>query len=672
MNPAAHFGPLPGLVVLWVLAASAVGLFAWRVRYLLRLLRLGQGERRLDRIGRRLAVTAAEVFAHRRHLQEPYGVLHLAIFWGFLAFVAAFALTLLKGLFPFLPYPPPDEIGPVSLLLEIFGVVVLAAIAGSAVRRYLLRPPRLGQSVDAAIILLLISGLMLTSLLASASRLAAGGGGSALWNPVGIPLAGLLRLAGVTAGAAAGVYSAMWWAHVLLVLGFLAYLPFSKHLHLMVSPFSVFLTDLGPAGRLPPAASSRGGGETLDARDFTWRELLNPLSCAECGRCDRVCPAHLSGATLSPKELVHHLKEHLYEAGPQLLAGREAEGTRALAGAGALVTPETLWACTTCYACTQRCPVANEHLRLIIRMRRFLVARGEIPPRLADTLQSVARYGNAAGQSPKARARWTQGLGFPVKDIRRERAEYLWFVGDAASYDPAARQATRAAARLLHRAGVDVGILYDAERTAGNDVRRVGEEGLFETLAEQNIAAMRSCEFRAVLTTDPHTYNTLAHEYPQFGASWPVVHSAELLEGMLRTGRLAVTRPLGRAVTYHDPCYLGRYNSIYEAPRALLRRLGAVLVEMPHSRANAYCCGAGGGRVWMEDAPAVRERPAERRVREAAALPGVGTLAVACPKEVAMFRDALKMTGLEGRLAVRELAELVEEAVGLEVATDAA
>jgi Fe-S oxidoreductase len=464
----------------------------------------------------------------------------------------------------------------------------------------------------------------------------------------------------------------MWWAHVVLVLGFLAYLPYSKHLHLLVSPFSVFLTDLEPRGRLRGESTASNDHETLDARDFTWRELLNPFACAECGRCDRVCPAQLSGAPLSPKMMVHHIKEHLFEAGPALLAGLSQDGrSRTLVGARGIVSPEELWACTTCYACTQRCPVANEHIALIVRMRRFLVARGEIAPRLQDALQALGRYGNSFGQSPKMRGRWTQGLGFPVKDIRRESAEFLWFVGDYASYDPAAREATRALARVLHFAGVDVGILYDAESTSGNDIRRVGEEGLFETMAERNIAAMRKCEFRAILTADPHSYNALSHEYPQFGAAWPVVHYTELLDGLIRSARLPL-RPLSRRVTYHDPCYLGRYNGIYEPPRRVLRALGATVVEMRRSRESAYCCGAGGGRIWMEDAPGTKERPAESRVREAAALPRAETLVVACPKELPMFRDALKTTGLEGRLVVSDLAELVAEAMAPEVATYAA
>jgi len=655
-----------GLLLLWVVSLIALGLFAFRVRYLVRLLGLGRGESRLGEVWRRLAAVAWEVLGQRRLLREPAGVLHFGIFWGFVVYASAFVFSLLKGLLPFLPYPMPEEIGPVALALDVFGVTVLAGIGGAAVRRYILRPPRLEQSRDAGVILLLIGSLMVTSLLSSGFHVVATGHASFLWNPVGTPLAALLVGYDLTPSAASSLRMAMWWAHMALVLGFLAYLPYSKHLHLLASSFSVFLTDLSPRGRLRPADADGGGPDPLNARNFTWRELLNPFACAECGRCDRVCPAHTSGAALSPQKMVHHIKEHLLGAGPYLMKGDPRNGHYPDL-VGGVVSADELWACTTCYACMERCPVMNEHIPLIVRMRRYLVTRGEVDARLQDALTATSRYGNSFGQSPKTRARWTAGLEVPVKDIRREQAQYLWFVGDYASLDPAAREATRAAARVLHRADVSFGILYDGEQTSGNDIRRVGEEGLFEMLAEKNIATMRKCRFDKILTTDPHTYNALKHEYPEFGGTWPVVHYTELFDSLIDGERLRPARRLGIRATYHDPCYLGRYNGIYEAPRRVLRALGANLVEMPRNRLNAYCCGAGGGRIWMEEAPGVKERPAESRIREAAALNGVGTLVVACPKEITMFRDAAKTTGHEEGLVIKDLAELVEEATNPEV-----
>jgi Fe-S oxidoreductase len=309
----------------------------------------------------------------------------------------------------------------------------------------------------------------------------------------------------------------------------------------------------------------------------------------------------------------------------------------------------------------ERCPVFNEHVPLIVQMRRHLIGQGEVGAGVQDMLMGMTRYGNSFGQSPRNRPKWARDLGFEVKDARKEPVEYLWYVGDYASFDPRVQEVTRSAARVFREAGLDFGILFEAEQNAGNDVRRLGEEGLFEMLRDKNLAVMESSQFEAIVTTDPHTYHVLRHEY---GLDGKVRHYTEVLEDLVSAGRLPVSPNGHGRVTYHDPCYLGRYGGVYDAPRHVLEGLGLELVEMPRNRSAAYCCGAGGGRIWMEDAAAGGERPAESRVREAAGLQGVGTMVVACPKDLVMFRDALKTTGLEGTLEVRDIAELVEEAMG--------
>jgi Fe-S oxidoreductase len=281
-------------------------------------------------------------------------------------------------------------------------------------------------------------------------------------------------------------------------------------------------------------------------------------------------------------------------------------------------------------------------------------------------LANVTRYGNSFGKSDRTRPRWTQSLDFKIKDARKEPVEFLWFVGDYASFDPRVEEITRTTAKVFRQAGLDFGILYEGERNAGNDVRRVGEEGLFEMLREKNLNTLGKAQFKNIVTTDPHTYNALKHEYDFNGRGAAVLHYTEVLHQLAGQGRLPLRRNVSRRVTYHDPCYLGRYNQIYDAPRRTLQALGAELIEMPRTRNRSYCCGAGGGRIWMEDTPGVKERPAESRVREAAALRDVSTLVVTCPKDIAMFRDALKTTGHEGRLVVNDLAELVWEAMAPE------
>jgi Fe-S oxidoreductase len=273
------------------------------------------------------------------------------------------------------------------------------------------------------------------------------------------------------------------------------------------------------------------------------------------------------------------------------------------------------------------------------------------------------RYGNSLGQSERNRARWTQNLPFKIKDARKEPVEYLWFIGDYASFDARIQEITRTTANLLNIAGVDFGILYEGERNSGNDVRRMGEEGLYEMLVEKNVAVLGKSKFEKILTTDPHTFNTVKNEYPKYGASYPIMHYSQLLLQSLRNGKLNIKNGSRQRVTYHDPCFLGRYNGIYDEPRDLMRTIGYELIEMPRNRKNSHCCGAGGGRIWMEDKPGIQERPSESRVKEAASLQGVEILAASCPKDIVMFQDAVKTTKNDGKIIVKDIAELVWESM---------
>jgi Fe-S oxidoreductase len=330
-----------------------------------------------------------------------------------------------------------------------------------------------------------------------------------------------------------------------------------------------------------------------------------------------------------------------------------------------IVPSETVWSCMQCLACVDICPVGVEHVPIIVNLRRSRVDAGDLDETLQTTLESIYASGNSFGLPRRRRARWVEDLGFIPKDARSESVDVLWFLGDYASLEPRNQAATRALASILRRANVDFGILYEDERNAGNDVRRAGEELLFMDLAQKNIETLKSCDFRRILSSDPHSYNTLRNEYPELGGSWPVIHHSELLLELLGQKRLRVRRPLDVRVTYHDPCALGRANGVYEPPRRVLEALGCELVEMPRNRANSFCCGAGGGRIWMSESPArSAPRPAEARIHEAVALSGVELFVVACPKDVVMYEDAIKTTGHESRIRLAELSELVHEALG--------
>jgi Fe-S oxidoreductase len=645
-DPAAGaFLGLPARAILWVLALIAFGLFGWRVAAYIRVLARARPEPRWDQWPARLKRFVLEVLFQRKLLEEPLiGAAHLLIFWAFVFYATSFFWNLLRGLLPFLPIPYADQAAWMAVALELFGAVGLVALVVAAARRYLFPPPRLEQTRDAGIILSLITIVLLSSLTGAGALVLAGEHHAG----VGIAslFAGLLSGLGVSPEQGVQLNVAMWWVHMVTVLGFLVYIPYSKHLHLLASPFGVLFGSLKP----PMPAASEGAARL---EEFTWRQLFSGLACAECGRCDRACPALNSGYPLSPKELMHHVKEMIMAS---LASG--GNGHRLL---GDRVKPEAVWACMTCLACIQRCPVGNEHVPVLIELRRRLMADGEIEAHLQEALTNLARYGNSFGQSARNRARWTQGLDFKPKDARKEPVTWLWFTGDYAAYDPRLQPITRAAARLFQRAGLDFGILYEAEQNSGNDARRAGEEGLFETLMEKNLAAFAKARFERIVTTDPHSLHALKNEYQWQNGGVPVVHHTELLWELIRTNRLPLNKRLNGRVTYHDPCYLGRYNGVYEAPRQILRALGVELVEMPRHGSRSYCCGAGGGRIWMEDVPGIQERPAESRVREAAAV-GAGTLVVACPKDWVMFQDARKTAGLEDKLVVKDIIELVEEA----------
>jgi Fe-S oxidoreductase len=635
-------------------------------------------------------------------------VMHLAIFWGMVVLAVGTALAtidqdfanllfdvqVLRGVF----------YGIFKLALDVFGILLILGLALAAYRRYLVRPPRL-QAVRAGVslwdsfpllavlFLIAVSGFVIGGLRiaegfqieaqvaaaggsaaklrvleqsglrehlhvgrqrqeAQLSRIAAGGPvfPAAAWAPVGYGLGKLL--AALPLGEIRLLHQLVWWLHGLLAFGFIVCIPYTKAFHLISSPANMLLRDPGPAGRLPVVMES--GVRTV--RDYTCRQLLQVDACTWCGKCQDACPGYQSGFPLSPRNLVQAVDSQL------LRTPAKANGDcRSLHDS--LIKPEELWACCTCRACEEVCPVFVQHPRLIVDLRRHLVDQGKVDEGLQDALMNLQRYGNSFGQSARKRADWTKSLPFKFKDARKEEVEYLWFLGDYASYDQRAQEVTRALAHVLHMAGVDVGLLGEKEQNAGNDVRRIGEEGLYCLLREKNGKELAGAKFRKLLTTDPHTYNTLKNEYQDLTGK-PVLHYTELLDELVCQGKLSLPRSLADcAVTYHDPCYLGRFNGVYEAPRRILLALGAELREMPRNRRTSFCCGAGGGRIWMKDVPGIEERPAENRVKEALSLPGVQCLVVACPKDLVMFRDAVKTVGAEGRLRVADLAELVYEAL---------
>ncbi len=700
----AHFGLGPE-VLFYVLAFFTLLVFVFGLALRVRKYRRGRYVNRFDRLGSRL-IHALRVVAPNATLTRTdlyAGLGHLAIMWGFIVLFLGTAILTIdfdlvrpmnsawrfwKGNF-YLWY---------SLALDLFGVVLLVGLLMMIVRRIFFGLPQLNYArADAQaenfdrrlyvwddwIFLGLLFFATLTGFLVEGLRiLPQWPSYDRVWSPIGWATATLLAWLGATAASAGTAHFYVWWGHALIALGLVAYIPYSKAFHLVIDFANLVFHDEDVARRLPspPPDAPSAGYERLE--DFTWKELLDLDACTRCGRCHVACPIQSSSMGFSPRELILDLREYVdamtiaprsrvdqqrvKDNGRKMLFGARVAAIDGLTVAGGLIRPESLWPCTTCMACMDVCPVGVEHVPMIVQLRRALVSRGEVDERLQEALTNLARYGNSFGQSERKRAVWAQGLDFKPKDARKEPVEWLWYLGEYACYHPALHGFTQALARVLRAAGLDYGILYEAERNSGNDARRVGEEGLFDLLREKNLATLEKARFNNLFSTDPHVYNTLKNEYPQLNhGRHPVYHYTELLADLFERGRLKVAKQLPYRVTYHDPCYLGRYNGVYEAPRSLLRALGVELKEMPRSRRNSFCCGGGGGRIWMEEIGEAQSRPSEYRVREAAAVAGVQALVVACPKDYVMFSDALKTTGLEGRLAIRDITELVAEAIGI-------
>jgi Fe-S oxidoreductase/nitrate reductase gamma subunit len=687
--------PVWAIAFWYFLIFVSTAIFAYGVYRLARKYRQGRGPVEPDRPAERLARTAKIVFTHSwiRRRDPLSGFAHLFVFYGFLVLFVGTAILAVQD----------DIAEPIgfefftgwfykgySLFLDVFGAVLVVGLVLLAVRRGIMKPFRLSYwrpdrqpgepGFDRSryvrgdwLFLGLLFFLALTGFLLEAFRIAETDPSFETWSPVGwIVGQGFIDI-GFDGGAAETAHRVNWWVHGLVALAFVASIPFTKAVHMIAGPAGVAERDEKVGRRLAPipadAASDEVGYQFI--RDLAPRHLLDLDACTKCGKCHAACPATASGYPLSPRDLILDLRE-VAEGSIGIRAALDVQPLYDPARSilGDPIRPETLWSCMQCMACVEICPVGIEHVPIINEMRRGLVERGEMDGQLQSTLETIYTSGNSFGEPKRKRSRWAKELGFDVKDARKEPVEYLWFVGDYASFDPRNQKVTQALARILHHAGVDFGILFDAERTAGNDVRRAGEEGLYSSLAEENIKALEKCDFERILSSDPHTFNTLRNEYPELGASWTaddVVHHSQLLRQLLDDGTLVPSRRLDYRVTYHDPCHLGRYNKVYEAPREVMTSLGIDLVEMPRNRDNSFCCGAGGGRIWMkelkrEDA----QRPSENRIDEAVGLGQVQYFTVACPKDVTMYEDAIKTSGHGGEIELRELSELVLEALDLE------
>jgi Fe-S oxidoreductase len=660
-------------VIFGLVLAAALTLFGRSALRLIGYLHIGKAENRFDRVGERLGMVLKIAFGQTRLLREPLaGLLHFMIFWGFVILLSAVLESILEGLAPGSSFAFLGPLyRPLVFLQDLVGLLVVIAVVVSILRRLLAPPKRLqveGHSKwDAILILGLILTVMLTMFGQNATR--------TILHPSladgarFISARVALLVAGSDPSAVADWYGVFFWAHMLAVLGFLNYLPYSKHLHVLTSVPNVYFTDLGPRGALKPinlADETATKFGVTDVEDLSWKQLFNGYTCTECGRCTASCPANTTGKMLNPRKIFVDIRARTMEKAPLMGVAPDAEdtATQEILGHQLLdnfITEQELWACTTCMACVQECPVMIEHVDAIVEMRRGLVLNeSRFPDELKVTFSNLERNFTPWAFSHSSRADWARGLDVPVmSDVRT--ADVLFWVGCAGSYDARYQKVSRAFVQLMKMAGVNFAILGNEEKCNGDPARRMGNEYLAQTLMADNIATLNNYGVKKIVVTCPHCLQSLGKEYKQFGGEYEVVHHATFLEQLVGEGKLRLRQSAQSKITFHDPCYLGRYNGEYDAPRSLIAAVsGSQPVEMPRSHDRSFCCGAGGGRMWMEEREGKRVNI--ERTEEALALkPDV--IGTGCPFCMTMLTDGVKEKNAGEQVAVKDIAELLLESV---------
>jgi len=666
-----HYLGIPGFVIASIILILGLALFFYIIyrRYLL--LKSAKPDPRFGSLGQRIYdLIIYGMFQKRQPRYLWIGILHIMIFWGFIT-LALRSITLyglgFKADFV-LPFMGGSLGEAYNFLKDVFEIIVLFACISAILRRAISRPARYERKYgkthkfEAYLVLGLISLLMVTDIAMDGSGIVLGEK-YLYWLPAAHTVSYIFN--GLAQDSLKSIFLWNYWIHILTLMVFLNFLPLGKHFHIITGLPNVFFRKL-KKGSIKPPRWDIEDIEELDSigvdkiEDFTWKHILDFYTCTECGRCADNCPANTVGRPLSPMEITLKIREQAYESVP-IFNTKKGDNNKEnnLSIIGNIISPDEIWSCTTCGACEEECPVFIEYIDKIIDLRRHMVESAMIPKDFQDALMKFEKTGNPFGKPPAKRADWVKELDdISVKIIEEgDKVDILYFVDSYASFDPQIQQIAMAIVRGLNKAGVNFGILGSRESDSAHQVKRIGEEGLFQFLMEENMEIFKSCSFNEIVTTDPHAFNALKNDYP---GHLNVKHYTEFFLPLIENGHLKASRPLDdgqKIYTYHDPCYLGRHNGIYEAPRKILASIpGINIVEMEKNRDRSFCCGGGDINLWY-DIEQEEMRMGEKRVAMAYEA-GATVIVTACPFCLLNFDDAIKTSGLEGKIEVVDLMEL--------------
>jgi Fe-S oxidoreductase len=668
-----YFGFLPGYVLFWGVFVLALALFGHRLRQLLQYMFLGQKVSGFKNWFRRLSSTLGYVFSQLCQLKNfrakdraPLG--HALMAWGFFVFVVFyfFFIILAEG-FGLAGLQDTQFFFYYTWVMDFLALGIIIGAGWGLIRRFIIRPPRLEgeQTVESLIILLSVFTHPFTHLFKEATNIAMGASPAGLGHTLLPPVSNWFsQLFSGTPASIEPWHIAFFWAHWLTVLFVLVYIPYSRYLHMLAAVFNGILQTRQPKGALQPIDLEKDASFGLaKIDDLTWKQNLDLYSCVACGNCQVLCPAFTTGKPLSPKKVILDLKRHLLKAGPGLVKAKQ-KGEPAAAEinpllSGNIIQEDEIWACTTCGACDEVCPVWVDHIDKLVGLRRNLVMEQSLVPETAEgALRSIEDRGHPWRGTTLNRTDWSEGLG--LKSLAEEASvDCLFWVGCTEALEERSLKIARACARIMQQAGLKFGILGSEESCCGDPARRLGNEYLFQLQAQKNIEVMQRYHIKKIITACPHCFNTIKNEYPQFGGDFEVIHHTQLIEELIKSGQISLNGSIPAILTYHDSCYLGRHNDIYTAPRRTLHALpGTRLVEMENNRKRGFCCGGGGGHMWIEEKTG--QRISENRIEQALATKA-STIATACPFCLQMFDDAIKAKEAEELLQVRDIAEIVAE-----------